>query len=363
MSNCVVCLRRLRASSRDGSGVVNRPPSPLNMLLSRHTRRRECIALIGSAVAAWPLPARAQPSFRRLGVLMGTEPTDAEGQARLAALRKTLGLLGWKEGSDLETLVWWSTESTHIEMFALQIVQLKPDVILSNGTPATISFQHQTKDIPVVFTMVTDPVGQGLVKSLAQPGANLTGFTNFEFSMGGKWLGLLKEVSPKVAHVAVLYHPHTAPYAASFLEPLQARAAASSVQVQPAEIQDASDVERVIATLPTNSSGGLVVIPSVFMSGHRDLIVAAAARHAVPAIYPFRFFATAGGPIAYGADGVDLHSRAASYVDRILTGAKPAELPVQQPTKYELVINLRTAKALGLEIPPTLLAGADEVIE
>jgi len=326
-------------------------------------RRRDFITLFGGAAASWSLLARAQPSFRRLGVLIGTEPTDADGQARLAALRKALRLLGWKEGSDLETLVWWSTENTHIEMVATQIVQLKPDVILSNGTPATISFQQQTKDIPVVFTMVTDPVGQGLVKSLAQPGANLTGFTNFEFSMGGKWLGLLKEVSPTVAHVAVLYHPQTAPYAASFLESLRAGAAASSVQVQPAEIQDASDVERVIATLPTNSNRGLVVIPSVFMSEHRDLIVAAAARHAVPAIYPFRFFATAGGLIACGADGVDLHSRAASYVDRILKGAKPAELPVQQPTKYELVINLKTAKALGVEIPPTLLARADEVIE
>jgi putative ABC transport system substrate-binding protein len=325
-------------------------------------RRRQFLALLSGVAVAHSNAAHAQPSFRRLGVLMGTEPTDAEGQARLVALRKALGLLGWKEGSDLETLVWWSTEDTHIEMFARQIVQLKPDVILSNGTPATISFQHQTKDIPVVFTMVTDPVGQGLIQSLAQPGANLTGFTNFEFSMGGKWLDLLKEVSPKLAHVAVLYHPHTAPYTASFLEPLQAVAAASSVQVQPAEIQGSSDVERVIATLPTKSSG-LVVIPSVFMSGHRDLIVAAAARHAVPAIYPFRFFATAGGLIAYGADGVDLHSRAASYVDRILKGAKPAELPVQQPTKYELVINLKTAKALGLEVPPTLFAGADEVIE
>jgi len=325
-------------------------------------RRREFINLIGGA-AAWPLGARAQPSFRRLGVLIGTEPTDAEGEARLAALRRALGLLGWKEGGDLETRVWWSTENTDIEMVATQIVQLKPDVILSNGTPATISFQRQTKDIPVVFTMVTDPVGQGLIKSLAQPGANLTGFTNFEFSMGGKWLGLLKEVSPTVAHVAVLYHPQTAPYAASFLKPLQAGAAASSVQVQPAEIQDASDVERVIATLPTNSNRGLVVIPSVFMSEHRDLIVAAAARHAVPAIYPFRFFATAGGLIAYGADGVDLHSRAASYVDRILKGAKPAELPVQQPTKYELVINLKTARMLGLDVPATLLARADEVIE
>jgi putative tryptophan/tyrosine transport system substrate-binding protein len=201
-----------------------------------------------------------------------------------------------------------------------------------------------------------------LVKSLAQPGANLTGFTNFEFSMGGKWLGLLKEVSPKVAHVGVLYHPHTAPYAASFLEPLQADAAASSVQVQPAEIHDAFDVERVIDTLPINSSG-LIIIPSTFMTGNRDLIVAAAAHHAVPAIYPFRYFATAGGLIAYGADGADIHSRAASYVDRILKGAKPAELPVQQPTKYELVINLKTSRALGLDVPPTLLARADEVIE
>jgi len=325
-------------------------------------RRREFIAFVGSTAIAWPRTARAQRGFRRVGVLMGTEPTDVDGQARLAALRKGLGLLGWKEGSDLETLVWWSTENTYIETFAMQIVQLKPDVILSNGTPATIAFQQQTKDIPVVFTMVTDPVGQRLVKSLAQPGANLTGFTNFEFSMGGKWLGLLKEISPKVAYVVVLYHPHTAPYAASFLETLQAGAAALSVQVRPAEIQDASDVERVIDTLPTNSSG-LVVIPSTFMTGHRDLIVAAAARHAAPAIYPFRYFATAGGLIAYGADGADLHSRAASYVDRILKGAKPAELPVQQPTKYELVINLKTARALGLDVPPTLLARADEVIE
>jgi putative tryptophan/tyrosine transport system substrate-binding protein len=325
-------------------------------------RRREFITLLGGAAAVWPLAAHAQRGVRRLGVLMGTEPTDADGQARLAALRKALGLLGWREGGDLEALVWWSTENTYIEMFAVQIVQLKPDVILSNGTPATIAFQQQTKDIPVVFTMVTDPVGQGLVKSLAQPGANLTGFTNFEFSMGGKWLGLLKEVSPKVAHVGVLYHPHTAPYAASFLEPLQAGAAASSVQVQPAEIHDAFDVERVIDTLPINSSG-LVIIPSTFMTGHRDLIVAAAARHAVPAIYPFRYFATAGGLIAYGADGADIHSRAASYVDRILKGAKPAELPVQQPTKYELVINLKTSRAIGLDVPPTLLARADEVIE
>ena len=296
-------------------------------------------------------------------MLIGTEPTDVDGQARLAALRKGLGLLGWKEGSDLETLVWWSTENTYIETFAMQIAQLKPDVILSNGTPATIAFQQQTKDIPVVFTMVTNPVGQRLVKSLAQPGANLTGFTNFEFSMGGKWLGLLKEISPKVTYVAVLYHPHTAPYAASFLETLQVGAAASSVQVQPAEIQDASDVEHVIDTLPTNSSCGLVVIPSTFMTAHRDLIVATAARHAVPAIYPFRYFATAGGLVAYGTDGADIHSRAASYVDRILKGAKPAELPVQQPTKYELVINLKTAKALGLEIPTSLLARADEVID
>jgi putative tryptophan/tyrosine transport system substrate-binding protein len=325
-------------------------------------RRRDFIKVVSGSAIAWPLAARAQRGFRRLGVLMGTEPTDADGQARLAALRKALGLLGWKEGGDLEALVWWSTENTYIEMFAVQIVQLKPDVILSNGTPATIAFQQQTKDIPVVFTMVTDPVGQGLVKSLAQPGANLTGFTNFEFSMGGKWLGLLKEVSPKVAHVGVLYHPHTAPYAASFLEPLQADAAASSVQVQPAEIHDAFDVERVIDTLPINSSG-LIIIPSTFMTGNRDLIVAAAAHHAVPAIYPFRYFATAGGLIAYGADGADIHSRAASYVDRILKGAKPAELPVQQPTKYELVINLKTSRALGLDVPPTLLARADEVIE
>jgi putative ABC transport system substrate-binding protein len=325
-------------------------------------RRREFISLVGG-IAVWSLAARAQRGFRRLGVLIGTEPTDADGQARLAALEKALGLLGWKEGSNLETLVWWSTENSYIQMLAKQIVQLKPDVILSNGTPATINFEQQTKDIPIVFTMVTDPVGQRLVKSLAQPGANLTGFTNFEFSMGGKWLGLLKEVSPKVAHVAVLYHPHTAPYAASFLESLKAGAAASSVQVQPAEVQDASDVERIIDSLPSNSSRGLVVIPSTFMTAHRDLIVAAAARHAVPAIYPFRYFATAGGLIAYGSDGADIHSRAASYVDQILKGAKPADLPIQQPIKYELVINLKTARALGLDVPPTLLASADGVIE
>jgi putative ABC transport system substrate-binding protein len=325
--------------------------------------RRELIALLGSTAVSWPVGASAEGRLRRLGVLMGTEPTDADGQARIAALRKALGVLGWKDGSDIETLVWWSAESNQIPTYAAQIVQLKPDVILSNGTPATIIFQQRTKDIPIVFTMVTDPVGQGLIKSLAHPGANLTGFTNFEFSMGGKWLALLKEVSPKVTHVAVLYHPQTSPYARSFLEPLQSDAAATSVQVQPIAIQEASDLERAFTALAVNPGAGLIVIPSIFMTGHRDLIVAGAARHTLPAIYRFRFFATAGGLIAYGADGVDIHLRAASYVDRILKGAKPGDLPVQQPIKYELVINLKSAKTLGLEFPATLLARADEVIE
>jgi len=325
--------------------------------------RRDLIALLGSTAAAWPLGARAQQRLRRLGVLIGTEPSDPDGHARLAALRKELGVLGWKEGSDLDTVVWWSGDDHQTHIYATQIVQMKPDVVLSNGTPATMALQQRTKDIPIVFTMVSDPVGQGLVKSLAQPSGNLTGFTNFEFSMGGKWLGLLKEVSPQVVHVAVLYHPQTAPYAASFLEPLQAGPRALSVQVHAAEINEPSDVEREAAALPLNFSSGLIIIPSIFMTAHRDLIVSVAARYRMAAIYPFRFFASAGGLIAYGSDGADIHSRAASYVDRILKGARPGDLPVQQPIKFEFVINLKTAKALGLDVPPTLLARADEVIE
>jgi putative ABC transport system substrate-binding protein len=327
-------------------------------------RRRQFIGLLGGAAAAWPFGARGQQQqrVRRVAALIATEPTDAEGQARLGALQTALRSLGWIEGNNLETLVWWSTDNKFSQSLAAQIVQLKPDVIVSNGTPATVSFQQHTKDIPVVFTQVTDPVGQRLVNTLAQPGANLTGFSNFEFSMGTKWLGLLREVSPTIAHVTVLYHAPTAPYAGSFIAAVQEAAEASSVQVHPVDVRDPSDLDRTLIKSPTNVAG-LVVIPSTFMTGHRDIIIAAAEHGAVSAIYPFRYFATAGGLMAYGADALDIHSRAASYVDRILKGARPGDLPVQQPIKFELVINLKTDKALGITVPPTLLARADEVIE
>jgi putative ABC transport system substrate-binding protein len=328
-------------------------------------RRREFITLLGGATAAWPLAAHAQQSarMRRIGVLIGTAERDFDGQNRLTALSKGLQELGWLDGQNLRIDVRWAASDDLTHDYAVEIVGLKPDVIVANGTPASFAFKKQTQTIPIVFAQVIDPVGQGLVQNLARPGGNLTGFTNYEFSMGGKWMQLLKEIAPQLTRTAVLFNPPTAPFAGLFLRPINETARSLSVEVVASPVHNETDILSVIDECDRNPNSGLIVIPSVFMTVRRELIVGLAMRSRVLALYPFRYFATSGGLMSYGTSDIDLFRQAASYVDRILKGEKPADLPVQQPTKFELVINLKTAKSLGLAVPPTLLARADEVIE
>jgi putative ABC transport system substrate-binding protein len=327
-------------------------------------KRREFIGLAGAA-AAWPVAARAQQSdrMRRIGVLIGTAEGDHDGQNRLTALRKRLQEFGWQDGRNLSIDVRWAASDDLTHDYAVEIIRLKPDVIVANGTPASFAFKQQTQTIPIIFAQVTDPVGQGLVQNLARPGGNLTGFTNYEFSMGGKWLQLLKEIAPQVTRAAVLLNPPTAPYAGLFLGAINETARSLSVEVLANPVHNETDISNIIDECDRNPISGLIVIPSVFMTVRRELIAGLASRSRVPAVYPFRYFATSGGLISYGIAEIDLFRHAASYVDRILKGERPADLPVEQPTKFELVINLKTAKSLGLTIPPSLLATVDEVIE
>jgi putative ABC transport system substrate-binding protein len=246
---------------------------------------------------------------------------------------------------------------------AAELLAMAPDLILANSTPVTVALREQSQTVPIVFTQVTDPVGQGLVPNLAHPGGNLTGFTSFEFSIGTKWLEALKQTAPRVTRVALMFNPQSAPHADLFLQPVKAAASSFSVAPIGAAVRDPIDVDRVFDTLTREPNGGLMVLPDVSMINYREAIVALAARHRVPAIYPFRFFATSGGLMSYGTEVTEVFRRAAAYVDRILKGTSPGELPIQAPNKYELVINLKTAEALGLNVPPTLLARADEVIE
>jgi putative ABC transport system substrate-binding protein len=328
-------------------------------------QRRKFITLLGGAAAAWPLTARAQQPnrVRRIGVLIGTAESDFDGQNRLTALRKGMQELGWLDGQNVRIDVRWGASDDLTHGYAVEIVRLNPDVIVANGTPAAFAFKQQTQTIPVVFAQVTDPVGQGLVQNLARPGGNLTGFTNFEFSMGGKWLQLLKEIAPRLAHAAVLFHPPTAPYAGLFLGPIKEAARSLSVEVVTTPIHREADILGAIDACARNPNSGLMVIPSIFMTAHRELIVELAARSRVPGLYPFRYYVTSGGLMSYGIDGIDLFRHAAFYVDRILKGEKPGDLPVEQPTKFELVINLKTAKALGLDVPLFMQQRADEIIE
>ncbi len=313
----------------------------------------------------WPLTARAQQSdrMRRIGVLIATAEGDLDGQTRITALHKGMQELGWLDGQNLRTDVRWATSDDLTHGYAMEIVRLRPDVIVANGTPASFAFKRLTQTIPIIFVQVTDPVGQGLVQNLARPGENLTGFTNYEFSMGGKWLQLLKEIVPQMKRAAVLFNPETAPYAELFLGPIIETARSLSVEVLAIPVSNETGISSVIDEFDRNLNSGLIVIPSVFMTARRELIVRHAARSGVPALYPFPYFVTSGGLISYGIDIADLWRRVPTYVDRILKGEKPSDLPVQQPTKFQLVINLKTAKALGLTIPPGVLAIADEVIE
>ena len=327
-------------------------------------RRREFIVVIGGA-AAWPLAARAQQPerMRRIGVLMALPANDAEGQARVAAFLQGLQELGWSVGRNVIVDFRWSAgNSADARKYAAELVALGPDVILAYSSSAVASLQQVTSTVPIVFAVVADPVGGGYVESLARPGGNITGFTVFDYSMSGKWLQLLKEIAPGVTRVAVFRDPSISVGPAQFAA-IQAVAPSLGVELRPVDVSDGNEIERAITTFAQNPNSGLIVTGSPLASSHRDLIIMLAARHRLPAVYFAQYWAAAGGLISYGSDFVDQFRRAAGYVDRILKGEKPADMPVQAPTKYELVINLKTAKALGLTVPQSLLARADEVIE
>jgi putative ABC transport system substrate-binding protein len=332
-------------------------------------KRREFITLVGGVAATWPLAvstATAQLSdrMRRIAMLSGFAATDPEMQARVAALQQGLKELGWVEGRTLHIDFRWGTgERDQMQAFAKELIDLKPELILGATTPAVTALAQETKTIPILFVNIVDPVGRGLISSMARPGGNVTGFLNFEFSLVGKWLGTLKQIAPAVRRVALLFNPDWAPYAKSFVQVAETAAPSLGMEQIAAEVHDDIELERTVADFATKPAGGLVILPDIFTVGHRDLIIALAARYRLPAIYPLRRFAASGGLMSYGADQYDNFRRSASYVDRILKGEKPRDLPVQAPTKFELVINLKTANALGLEVPLHLQQLADEMIE
>jgi putative ABC transport system substrate-binding protein len=329
-------------------------------------RRRAFIEGIAALGVAWSLAGRAQQPdrVRRLGVMLsGPSEADVEGQARVAALK--LGLLerGWVEGRNLKIDYRWpSADTGRMRVYAAELTALNPDVIFAAPSAALAEVQRVTRTIPVVFAQVADPVGAGFVTSLAHPGGNITGFALFEFAIGAKWLELLKQIAPAVTRAAVIYDPAT-PSATGFLPLIQAAGRSFGVDVFVHSVHETGEIEGVIKALATEPNGGLIALASALVTQKRDLIVSMANRSRIPTIFAFRYYAEAGGLASYGVDNLDLYRRAASYVDRILRGEKPSELPVQEATKFQLVINLKTAKALGLTVPPALLAAADEVIE
>ena len=329
-------------------------------------RRREFITLLGGAAAAWPLAASAQQpgQMPRIGVLTGFE-NDPEGTAQLSGFTQGFQELGWTDGRNVRMDVRWPAGSVErMRMLAKELVGMQPDVILAQTTPVVAALQRETRTIPIVFVTVADPVGQGFVESLSRPGGNITGFIFTEGAIGGKWLELLTEIAPSVKRAAIMFNPDTAPGGGSyFLSSFEA--AARSLKVEPitAPVHNDAEIETAITSLGREPGGGLVVIADIFLLVHRAPIILGAARNNLPAIYQVRAFARDGGLLSYGADAVDIFRRSASYVDRILRGAKPADLPVQVPIKFEMTLNAKTAKSLGLTTPPSLLLRADEVIE
>jgi putative ABC transport system substrate-binding protein len=326
--------------------------------------RREFISLLGGAAVSWPLAARAQQGerIRRIGVIMPFVADDLESSVRNAAFLQTLQQLGWTDGRNVRIDTRWSGgDAARARTSVAELVALAPDVILATATSTVLPTLEATQTIPVVFVNVVDPVGGGLVASLARPGGNATGFTAAEYGTSAKWLELLKQIAPGVTRAAVIRHPGLSSGIAQFAA-IQAVAPAFGVELTPVDMRDVTGVDRALTIFTREPNGGLIVT-SPGASVHRALFIDLAARHRLPAVYPYRFHASSGGLVSYGPDTVDQYRRAAGYVDRILKGDKPADLPVQAPTKYELVINLKTAKALGIDVPPTLLARADEVIE
>jgi putative ABC transport system substrate-binding protein len=330
-------------------------------------KRREFITLLGGAAATWPLAAPAQQPdrMRRIGVLMAHAESDPEFQAYVAAFREGLQNLGWVEGRNFRLdFRWGALDDAELrKRAAIELIALKPDLIVTQNTPPTATMLQQTRTIPVVFVVVADPVGSGFVQNLARPGGNATGFIIMEPTTTGKWLELLKEIAPRSNRAALLFNPATAPYASIYLNPFKAAAASLGLEAIAATVHDRAEFETVIAAQAREPNGGLIVMPDGFMNVHRAEIILLAARYRLSAVYPWRFFAEQGGLLSYGSEQGDLFRRAATYVDRILKGEKPVDLPVQAPTEYKLVINLKTAKALGLTVPLTLLDRADKVIE
>ena len=329
-------------------------------------RRREFFTLASGVIAAWPFVAHAQQGehVRRLAVLMsGTPEADPEAQARVAALRQGLKELGWVEGRNLVIDYRWGvTDVGRMRTYATELVALKPDVVFAAPSTALAQMQRVTRTIPIVFAQVSDPVSSGFVASLAHPGGNITGFALYEFALGAKWLELLKQIAPSVTRIAVIYDPAT-PSAAGFLPLIEAASRSLGVDVIVHSVHEPSEIERIVGAFAAEPNGGLIAIPSNVVGAQRDFIVSLANRNRLPSISAFRSYAAAGGLASYGVDNIDLYRRAASYIDRILKGEKPRNLPVQEASKFALIINARTAKALGLTVPPTLLARADEVIE
>ena len=325
-------------------------------------RRREFITLLGGAVVTWPLAANAQQSVRRIGVLMPYPESDAEAQSWIAAFREDFAKLGWAEARNVRLDIRWGANAALIQQFARELVGLQPDLILTSGTPATAALLRETRTIPIVFAIVADPIGSGFVASFPRPGGNVTGFTNIESTMAGKWLELLKEVAPRVDRVALLFNPVTTPLE-YFLTPFKAAAPLLGMQPIAAPVRDTPELEAAVAELARAPNGGLIVMPDSFMAAHRVEITSLAARYRLPAVYSNRQFAQAGGLLSFGNDISDNYRRAAGYVDRVLKGEKPSELPAQFPVKFELTINLKTAATLGLAVPLFLQQRADEVIE
>jgi putative ABC transport system substrate-binding protein len=328
-------------------------------------RRREFIMLLG--VVTWPLVARAQQPerMRRIGVLMAHAESDPEFQQYLAAFREELQKLGWTEGRNIRIDSRWGAldDAELRQQSANELVALQPDVILTQNTPPTASMLQQTRTIPIIFVIVADPVGSGFVKSLARPGGNVTGFTVMEPTIAGKWLELLKEIAPRIKRAALLFNPATTPYADTYLNPFKAAAATFALEAIAAPVHDTTELESVFAAQSRGLDSGLILMPDGFLNVHRAEIVSLAARYRLPTVYPWRFFAELGGLLSYGNEQRDSFRLAATYVDRVLKGEKPGELPAQAPTKFELIINMKTARDLGLEVPLHLQQLADKVIE
>jgi putative ABC transport system substrate-binding protein len=328
-------------------------------------RRREFITLLAGLTAGWPLIVRAQSArIRRLGVLLNLSENDQEAQHLVTAFREELTRLGWADGRNLRVEYRWTAgDVDRAGAFAKELVELSPDVIVGYATPSTVALQRETHSIPIVFLSVTDPVGQGIVASLAHPGSNVTGFQDFEISLGTKWMELLRQIAPSIKRVTVIFNPKTAPYYSLYVHAIEEAALSFAVELIAVEVHDDAEIERAVDDAGREPNGGLFVLPDTFNRIHRRTTIALADRYRLPAVYFSPTFAREGGLISYGPDELDIVQRTAGYVDRILKGAKVADLPVQQPIKFQLIINQKAARALGLTVPQTLLARADEVIE